>query len=83
MAEEKSVEILCLNKPDQAFTRSSIKRKNCSNPASVDEDLCGVGDGGRRDLLQVLHAPLLQELEDGRRRVADGNVRHQSKVLHL
>ena len=42
-----------------------------SYPASVDKDLGGVGDGGRGNLLQVLHAPLLQELEDGRRRVAD------------
>ena len=34
-------------------------------PAAVDEDLGGVGDGGRGNLFQVLHAPLLQELENG------------------
>ena len=41
-----------------------------------------LGDGGGCDLLQVLHAPLLQEFENGTGLAADADVRHQSQVLH-
>ena len=52
-------------------------------PTSVDEDLCCVGDGRGSNLLQVLHAPLLQELQDGGRGITHRYVGHQSKIFHL
>ena len=52
-----------------------------ADPAAVDKDLGGVGDGAGCNLLQVLHAPLLQELEDGRGRVPDAHVGHEGEVL--
>ena len=45
-----------------------------AHPATIYEYLGGISDGGGRDLLQVLHAPLLQELEDGGGGVADTEV---------
>lgn len=42
------------------------------------DSLC---DGGRRDLLQVLHAPLLQELQDGGRLRTHRDVGHEGQVL--
>merc|ERR1719370_87044 len=52
-----------------------------AHPAPVDKDLGGVSNGGGGNLLQVLHAPLLQELEDGGGGVADTDVSHQGEVL--
>ena len=43
------------------------------------DSLC---DGGRHKLFQVLHAPLLQELEDGTGLATDTDVRHKSQILH-
>mmetsp|Transcript_19899 Transcript_19899/g.33422 ORF Transcript_19899/g.33422 Transcript_19899/m.33422 type:complete len:272 (-) Transcript_19899:1116-1931(-) len=52
------------------------------HPAPIDEDLGGTRDDARRDLLQVLRVPLLQELQDGRGGGAHGNVGHKREVLH-
>ncbi len=52
-----------------------------TDPAAVDKHLGGLLDGGRRDLVQILHAPLLEELENRVDLRADGHVGHQSEVL--
>ena len=53
-----------------------------ANPHTVDKNLRRVGDDARRNLLQVLHRPLLEELENGRGRRTDGDERHEGEVLH-
>lgn len=52
-----------------------------ADPAAVDEDLGGVGDGARGDLLEILHGPLLEELEDRRGLRADAYVGHEGEIL--
>ncbi len=52
-----------------------------ADPATVYKDLGGIGDGARCNFFQVLHAPLLQELQDGRGRVSHRDVSHECQVL--
>lgn len=51
-----------------------------SLPHAVDEDLGPLGHLGR-ELLEVLHSPLLEELDDRRRRRADRDVGHEGEVF--
>lgn len=51
------------------------------DPAAVDEDFGCVGDGGGVDLLEVLHGPFFEELEDGGGFGADADVCHEGEVF--
>ena len=52
-------------------------------PTTVDKDLGGISNWWGSNLLEVLHAPLLQELQNGGRSVTDRHVSHESKIFDL
>ncbi|RNA27888.1 hypothetical protein BpHYR1_036544 [Brachionus plicatilis] len=52
-----------------------------ADPAAVHEHFGRVVNGGRRDLLQILHAPLFQKLQYGIYLRANRNVGHESQIF--
>ena len=52
-----------------------------ADPCAVDEHLRRGGDGGGRDLLQLLHAPGVEEVHDRTRVRPHGDVREEREVL--
>lgn len=74
------VDIQVSSQPFQCADKTArIAVNTC--PDAIHKDLCGVLNIACCQLLQVLHSPLFQELDDRGRGRADRNVRHKRQVL--